>query len=325
MDNWHSFLKKNGAKFSNKNEISFEKTQPIVDHSKKESFFIPLTHLGLIQLEGIDARQFLQGQVTCDVGLLSNNNSIFGAKCTPKGRTLTNFQLHEICDDKLLMIMHRSLIDLVIKDLSKYAAFYKVTLIDATELYAIFGLVNVTLDYQFDVSSSFSYKDGRELVAVSGNHATDLWNELSKISTVAGYNSWETLNIQSGIPILQKETSGSFVPQMLNLDYLDAISFSKGCYTGQEVVARMRYLGKLKRKMYRINRTSNQIVPPGTPCYVEDINQISGYVISSVQIDSNFQELLAVLTDQAAVSQHMSIGNANIEKVQYLPLSYIKS
>jgi folate-binding protein YgfZ len=223
------------------------------------------------------------------------------------------------------MIMHRSLIDLVIKDLSKYAAFYKVTLIDATELYAIFGLVNVTLDYQFDVSSSFSYKDGRELVAVSGNHATDLWNELSKISTVAGYNSWETLNIQSGIPILQKETSGSFVPQMLNLDYLDAISFSKGCYTGQEVVARMRYLGKLKRKMYRINRTSNQIVPPGTPCYVEDINQISGYVISSVQIDSNFQELLAVLTDQAAVSQHMSIGNANIEKVQYLPLSYIKS
>ena len=325
MDNWHSFLKKNGAKFSNKKEISFEKTQPIVDHSKKESFFIPLTHLGLIQLEGIDARQFLQGQVTCDVGLLSNNNSIFGAKCTPKGRTLTNFQLHEICDDKLLMIMHRSLIDLVIKDLSKYAAFYKVTLIDATELYAIFGLGNVTLVYRFDVSSSFSYKDGRELVAVSGNQATDLWNELSKISTVAGYNSWETLNIQSGIPILQKETSGSFVPQMLNLDYLDAISFSKGCYTGQEVVARMRYLGKLKRKMYRINRTSNQIVPPGTPCYVEDINQISGYVISSVQIDSNFQELLAVLTDQAAVSQHMSIGNANIEKVQYLPLSYIKS
>jgi folate-binding Fe-S cluster repair protein YgfZ len=87
----------------------------------------------------------------------------------------------------------------------------------------------------------------------------------------------------------------------------------------------MRYLGKLKRKMYRIIRTSNQIVPPGTPCYVEDINQISGYVISSVQIDSNLQELLAVLTDQAAVSQHMSIGSANIEKVQYLPLSYIKS
>ena len=325
MDNWHSFLKKNGAKFSNKKEISFEKIQPIFDYSKKESFFIPLTHLGLIQLEGIDARQFLQGQVTCDVGLLSKDNSIFGARCTPKGRTLTNFQLHETCDGKLLMIMHRSLISLVIKDLSKYAAFFKVTLIDATELYAIFGLVNMMLDYQFEVSSSFSYKDDRELVTVAGHHATDLWDELSNMSTVSGYSSWETLNIQSGIPTLQKETSGSFVPQMLNLDYLDAVSFTKGCYTGQEVVARMRYLGKLKRKMYRMTRASNQIAPPGTPCFVEDINQISGYVISSVQINSNFQEFLAVLTDQAAESQYMAIGSNDIEKVQYLPLSYKKS
>ena len=325
MDNWHSFLKKNGAKFSNKKEISFEKIQSIVDYSKKKSFFTPLTHLGLIQLEGKDARQFLQGQVTCDVMFLSKDNSIFGARCTPKGRTLTNFQLHETCDDKLLMIMHRSLISLVIKDLSKYAAFFKVDLIDATELYAIFGLVHIALDHQFDVSSSFSYKDGRELVAVAGDHAIDLWNELSDISTVAGYNLWETLNIQSGIPVLQKETSGSFIPQMLNLDHLDAISFTKGCYTGQEVVARMRYLGKLKRKMYRIIRTSDKFVPPGAPCYVEDINQISGYVISSVQIDSNFQELLVVLTDQAAESQYMAISNANIEKVQYLPLSYKKN
>lgn len=325
MNNWHSFLKKNGANFSNKKEVSFDKALPFSDYSRELGFFVPLTHLGLIQLEGQDAKQFLQGQITCDVGSLSKENSIFGARCNPKGRTLTNFQLHETNDGRLLLIMHRSLIDLTIHDLSKYAAFYKVALKDATDLHALFGLVRINHDYQSNISSNFSYKDGRELVSIPVNHAIELWDELSAVSTVADYNFWESLNIQSGIPVLQKETSGSFVPQMLNLDHLDAISFTKGCYTGQEVVARMKYLGKLKRRVYRIIRNSDQITPPGTPCYVEDIKQVSGYVISSVQIDSNAQELLVVLTDQAAEIHRMAIGNTSIEKIQYLPLNYIKS
>ena len=327
MNNWHSFLRKQGAIFSDENEVLFKDPLIIDEDDKKTSYFVPLIHLGLILLEGEDAKKFLQGQVTCDVNQLSEENSISGAICNPKGRTLTNFQLHQINDEKLLMVMHHSLIAKSKVELAKYAAFFKVELSDASDEYALFGFDIKDSKNQYQekhISSSFSYKDGRLVVSCLVEFAEEVWHNFSKKMVSTGTDLWKKSDIQSGIPTLQEETSDTFVPQMLNLDHLNSISFTKGCYTGQEVIARMRYLGKLKRRMYRICRKNNLLPLPGTPCYIEETRQVSGNIISAVQINIDLQELLVVLTDKAAETKTIIIGDGSIEKIKYLPINYIK-
>jgi folate-binding protein YgfZ len=322
MINWHSFLIKNGALFSDKKEVSFINAFPICPPPTENSYFVPLTHMGSIQIEGVEAKKFLQGQVTCDVDQLSKEQGLFGALCNPKGRVLANFQLHETQDEKLLLIMHSSLIGITIQELTKYAVFSKVSITDSSELYVLFGTNFLHRDKVPNISSALYHKDGRSIISIPIASAIEFFTKLQRTSTMMSSNLWIYGDIQSGIPVLQKETSDLFVPQMLNLDYLDAISFTKGCYTGQEIVARMKYLGKLKRKMYRISRISNKIVLAGTPCYADNKKQISGYVVSCVQINLDLQELLIVLTDKAAESGYLMIDNAKIEKIEYLPLTY---
>jgi len=320
-------LRKQGAIFSDENEVSFKDSLIFDEDRKKTSYLVPLTHLGVILLEGEDAKKFLQGQVTCDINKLSGKNSISGARCNPKGRTLTNFQLHQINDEKLLMVMHHSLITKSKDELAKYAAFFRVKLFDASDEYALFGFDPIDSKNQHQeqhISSSYSYEDGRFVASCPIGYAEEVWSNFIKKMTPTGTDLWKKSDIQSGIPTLQEETSDIFVPQMLNLDHLDSISFTKGCYTGQEVVARMKYLGKLKKKMYRIHRKNNILPLPGTPCYIEETRQVSGNIISAVQINIDFQELLVVLTDKAAKNKDIAIGDGSIEKIKYLPISYIK-
>jgi folate-binding protein YgfZ len=123
---------------------------------------------------------------------------------------------------------------------------------------------------------------------------------------------------------LQEETSGIFIPQMLNLDYLNAISFKKGCYTGQEIVARMKYLGTLKRRMYRVAITDAASLCTGMPCCFPGTEQSVGSVISAAYAGNDTHQLLLVLTDDAANKTQLTIGSGNIKEIEYLSLPYIK-
>ncbi|MFT7267245.1 MAG: folate-binding Fe-S cluster repair protein YgfZ, partial [Porticoccus sp.] len=127
MNNWHAFLQLQAPSFLDGHSISFDEASfDYAADPEEYSYFSPLVHLGAILVEGGDAKKFLQGQVTCDLNELSQDNSICGARCNPKGRALVNFQLHEIDDQKLLMVLHHSLVISVKDELSKYAAFFKV-------------------------------------------------------------------------------------------------------------------------------------------------------------------------------------------------------
>jgi folate-binding protein YgfZ len=118
------------------------------------------------------------------------------------------------------------------------------------------------------------------------------------------------------------ETSDVFIPQMLNLQALEAISFKKGCYTGQEVVARMKYLGKLKRKMYRATIRGGELPIPGTACYLPGQEQSIGNVVKAVHADKESYELLLVITDAAAQANQLIFGHGDIQSIQYQPLPY---
>lgn len=332
MNNWHIFLHQQGATLLEQNRLSFNEKPGDYPNLQQQNTMTPLIHLGVLSVNGADSARFLQGQVTCDVEQLNIEHSLIGARCNPKGRALTSFRLVEVSHDQLLMIMDYSLIQSSIDELSKFAAFFKVQLTDASEQYHCIGLTGQhsaldtsTLATQKVITCQLS--DDRQLLVMPEKQAETLWSSLAEQAAPVGTEFWELQDIKAGTANIQLETSAMFIPQMLNLQAIDAISFKKGCYTGQEVVARMKYLGKLKRRMYRIavrgDTASAKALPsPGTSCQLPNQEQSIGNVVAAANADKDLQEILVVLTDEAAQSEALIIGTEHHKKVDQLSLPY---
>ena len=325
MNNWHSFLQLQAPSFLGGHSISFDEASFNYTADLEEcSYFSPLVHLGAILVEGSDARKFLQGQVTCDLNELSQDNSICGACCSPKGRALVNFQLHEIDDQKLLVVMHHSLVISIKDELSKYAAFFKVQLVDVSDAYIFFGVASnyaITKDKAPFSCSTFHYNDGRILAVCTLEQAESQWLELKGSSSPIGTDSWRLLDIQSGLALLQEETSGIFIPQMLNLDYLNAISFKKGCYTGQEIVARAHYRGTIKRRMY-ILKLATSILPAIGEGLINREGKVIGNVTNVARASDKTIEILAVLAIKSADCTQVRFADMGLIDLTQRPLPY---
>lgn len=327
MNNWHSFLHQQGATFPEQGRLSFNEKPGNYPKLLEQNTITPLIHLGILSLNGTDAARFLQGQVTCDVEQLSPEHSLLGARCNPKGRALTSFRLVHVSDDHLLMVMDSSLIQSSIDDLSKFAAFFKVQLSDASEEFQCIGLTgqHSTLDTSTLAAKNIitcQISDGRQLLVMPEDQAETFWLSLAEQSTPVGTEFWLLQDIKAGIANIQLETSAMFIPQMLNFQAIDGISFKKGCYTGQEVVARMKYLGKVKRRMYRIAVTGNKLPAPGVSCQLPNKEQSIGNVVTATNANEALQEILVVLTDEAAQSEALIIGTECHKKVDLLSLPY---
>lgn len=276
----------------------------------------PLYHQGLIAVDGVDASRFLQGQLTCDVFKLEMGDSQPGACCNPKGRMLADFYLYRVSEHRYVLQLHRSLVAQTLEHLKKYAVFFKATLSDATEQYSLLGLWNCLKNFKnndLQHSALRNLDDGRQILLIDAVTTEISWQTLSNQATPVGTEFWQLLDIQAGLGHIQSDTTDLFIPQMLNLQSVDAISFKKGCYTGQEVVARMKYLGKLKRHMYWITIPHRDSLPgPGAPCYLADSAQSIGNVVTAVRNGEN-DELLVVLTDEAISSAHLVIDGVRSE------------
>lgn len=276
----------------------------------------PLYHQGLIAVDGVDASRFLQGQLTCDVFKLEVGGSQPGACCNPKGRMLADFYLYRVAEHYYVLQMHRSLVAQTLEHLKKYAVFFKAALSEATEQYSLLGLSNCVknfMDSDLHYAAVRNLDDGRQILLLDADATETSWQTLSNQAKPVGTEYWQLLDIQAGLGHIQLNTTDMFIPQMLNLQSVDAISFKKGCYTGQEVVARMKYLGKLKRHMYRITIPHRDGLPrPGVPCYLADSEQSIGNVVTAVCNGEN-DELLVVLKDEAISSAHLVIDGVRSE------------
>lgn len=340
MNHWHHFLEQQGATVDiANNSLLFAEMPADYPSLLQQPTLTPLVHLGVFSLQGPDAKKFIQGQITCDVDQLSIDHPLIGARCNPKGRALTNFYLIQVNDDHLLMVMDLSLVPSCIDEFSKYAAFFKVELNDSSEVYHCFGLNKcigsssmqssnkIALLKQATFIANVSLSNDRQLVIVSKEHAESTWECLQQQYKPVGTELWKLQDIQAGIAIIQRETSNLFVPQMFNLQAIDGISFKKGCYTGQEVVARMKYLGKLKRRMYRLSLpievVSKQKLPtPGSSCQLPEQEQSIGNVVTAAHADENTHEILAVLTEEAEKSTTLIIDGKQYINIRNLPLPY---
>ena len=229
-----------------------------------------LSHLGLLEITGDDAVSFLQGQVTNDVKLLLGNNAHYSGYCNPKGRLLALF-LAFFHYDHLHLQFNRQLVEPILKRLKMYVMRSKVKIKDVSDTIVKIGINGPNAIELLTPLFATLPIDDYELVSLTNgailklptlnNHARfqlfmdniqaeQVINALKESCQLAGKPCWDWLDIQMGIPDVTLKTQEQFVPQMLNLDILGAINFKKGCYTGQEIVARTHYLGTVKRRMY---------------------------------------------------------------------------
>jgi folate-binding protein YgfZ len=231
------------------------------------AYFCVLSHEGVLAVRGPDASKFLQGQLTCNLNYLNAETSSLGARCTPKGRMQSSFRIVQVSDGYLLA-MAGDLLAAQLADLQKYAAFSKSKLGDESHAWVRFGLSGADgvlrelgLDLPHETDSvtqghqllALRLPDGRAELWVPAEQAAALQARLAGQLAEAPLNDWLLAQVRAGIGQVLGSTRELFIPQMLNLQALGGVSFKKGCYTGQEIVARMQYLGKLKRRLYRLS------------------------------------------------------------------------
>ena len=235
---------------------------------KSKNFIFDLNELSVLSVSGDDSLKFLQGQLTNDISLVTSTQSVHAGFCNPKGRLLAFFHVVKYLDSYLLFLP-KSIAENITKKLSMYILRSNVKLdLDPDEL-MYFGLYANNQDGQLDLFNNLPKNEMESInkgsliviklhsnglrVIIVGNkdNCINLIEKNSNELEKKAFNDWTTHNIQSGIPNIFHETQETFIPQSINLDIIDAINFKKGCYTGQEIVARTHYLGKPKRRMYK--------------------------------------------------------------------------
>lgn len=209
---------------------------------------------GILAIEGPDSIKFLQGQTTCNLDDLSETNALYGAFCNPKGRIKSTFMLIQINPQKILMLLDKSQCGYLQDELKIYIAFFKADITDVTETFHIVGLLTQEEGIKESVYS-VSSADGNIRVILPGNTRREIiLSEVSSQSTFdlphdnesASLSQWAIQDIQNGLVWTEEQTREKFLPHDINLPGLGGVSYEKGCYTGQEIIARMHYRGNPK-------------------------------------------------------------------------------
>ena len=280
MTQWHDFLSAQGAVFQDGELQSFGNAQNELAVSNG-NIITSLSHLGLLEISGDDAVTFLQGQVTNDVKKLDGSISQYAGYCSPKGRLLALF-LAFAHADHLHLQMPLSILEPIMKRLKMFVMRSKVVITDKSADILCFGIAGLNAESALTTffksapqapHQLITFADAtvlrlagdtpRYLVFTHIENAERIWNALSANCTKVGKSVWDYLEIQAGIPEIVPATQEAFVPQMVNLDALDGINFKKGCYTGQEIIARTHYLGKVKRRTQLVHIHTEDMPQPG--------------------------------------------------------------
>ena len=267
---------------------------------------------GALRVSGEDAAGFLQGQATTDVAALQPGQIGCGAFCNPKGRVIANFRIGRQEQDFVLFVS-ADLIEPLSRRLQMFVLRSRVKLEDPADLAAVAGTFESpdSPEHWGEWPESWALNDGSGrrigLLPLDGN--TRLENQ----SPLAG--AWELADIDAGFARITSATHEEFLPQMLNLDWLGGIGLEKGCYTGQEIVARTHYLGQLKRRLFRFSLAGETVPMPGTPLAAAD-NPAAGQVVNARADGNGHVHGLAVVTLEAAESHALLLGDAQGPRIQ---------
>jgi len=307
----------------------------ITEVSEHDNVLCDLSHLGLLEINGADAYTFLQGQVTNDVKQLNGERAHYSGYCNPKGRLLALF-LAFAHRNHLHLQMPKALIEPIAKRLRMYVMRSQVTILDVSESIIKIGLqgenATALLNKLFASVPKNAYElathDNGTIIKLPGNkprfeilteaeNAPRIWQTLAQQAKTVNAQYWEWLEILAGIPEVYPATQEEFVPQMLNLDLLDGINFKKGCYTGQEIVARTHYLGTVKRRTQLAHVET--IMQPNTGDDVLNTNgEIVGKIVRCTPAQNGGYDLLAEIRLESVEAGQLNV-NGHILSIQQLP------
>ncbi|MHA6672815.1 tRNA-modifying protein YgfZ [Enterobacter mori] len=319
---------------------------PFTPRQPAASARLPLTLMtlddwALATLTGADAEKYLQGQVTADVAQLTEHQHLLAAHCDPKGKMWSNLRLFRR-QDGFALIERRSLRDAQLTELKKYAVFSKVTIAPDDE-HVLLGVAG--FQARAALKNLFSELPDAEKQVVSEGETSILWFEhpaerfllVTDIATAervtdalrgeAQLNNsqqWLALNIEAGLPVIDAVNSAQFIPQATNIQALGGISFKKGCYTGQEMVARAKFRGANKRALWTLAGRASRVPEAG-----EDLElkmgenwRRTGTVLAAVQLDDGRLLVQVVMNnDMEADSVFRVRDDANTLSIEPLPYS----
>jgi tRNA-modifying protein YgfZ len=300
-----------------------------------------ISQFSTLVVAGKDAATFMQGQFTNDVEKADENRSQLSAICNNKGRMIANFRIFKYRQNHFLNLKS-NLTEKTIQHLQNYILRAQVAIQDVTEQLIHIGvngddateLLSPFLEDLKQEIDSITFNDNYIAICVAGSkpryeifcsfeHAKVLWEKISDQAEIVNPSVWDYLNIQAGLPFIDASTSEEFVPQMANMELINGLSFTKGCFTGQEIIARTHYLGKQKRRTYRINITSETKPEAGEQLATDTSteNQYTGTLITVCPITENEYEALAVIQIKSAEEGKLKLKDTDA-KISLLDLPY---
>ena len=338
---WQAFLVSKHAKIENNHVQTFGKSIDEEQQAYGNMVLADLSHYAVVKASGEDTAEFLQGQFTNDTKQVNESISQLSAYCNPKGRILANFRIFKR-DNDFFLRMHADLLDAFLKRLRMFIMRSKVELIDSSEELTRMGIAGDKAGSKLETIFTSVPENPDEsitensitLIRLSGNTSRfeaygpldeikTLWEKLESDATAIGKNSWDLLTIRAGIPEIVADTVEAFVPQMINLQAINSLSFTKGCYPGQEVVARMHYLGKVKRRLYLAQCNTETLPQPGQAIMTSDESaEKAGQVVMASWSGDKTAAFLAVLIIDKAENEALHVGSANGASVEILDLPY---
>ena len=335
---WRAFLESRSAHISEPSDTTLDDAgsarfaeDPAHARTDLGCALVDLSHLGLIAIGGPEATNFLQAQVSNDIRELSDTHSQLNSHCTAKGRMLANFRLLRI-EQSLFLVLPRTQMEPLLKRLRMFLLRVKATIDDASDALVCFGVIGDCADAALRELFGALPADDNDitragvatLIRVPGlvprylfigpaEQAQALWQSAASQAVEANADLWALHDIRAGIPTVLPETSEAFVPQMVNMHLIDGVSFTKGCYTGQEVVARMQYLGKLKRRMYSAEVETGKAPRPGDLLSVpgSKSEQAAGRIVDARAIAPGRYALLLVVEISAAEGGEVRLAAAD--------------
>jgi len=299
-----------------------------------QEFLALLDHLGVLQFGGDDAAAFLQGQLSCDVAGLDSKTSTYGAYCTPKGRMLANFLLWRV-EAGFLMVLSRDIVPALHRQISKFVLRSKVKISDVSGTLRLAGAAGAMAERALaeffrdlpstpnevrsvdGIGSLVRLKDGRLLAAP----AAEVLQKLASRLEPANARVWRWMDIREGLPLITARTQDQLIPQMVNLELIGGVSFDKGCYTGQEIVARAQHLGKVKRRMFLAN--VSDAAQAGDALFSDDLGaQASGTIVNAEASPDGGYDVLAVLHAASAENSTVRLKAPGGPALRFLALPY---
>ncbi|WP_035572750.1 YgfZ/GcvT domain-containing protein [Halomonas halocynthiae] len=304
-------------------------------HAFDTTVITPLVQFGVLDVIGSDAERFLQGQTSTQLSLINGHFAGLTCFCSVKGRVIANAQLLRVEENHYRLLLDQSAVGPLAAHLKKFIPFYKAELTSRDDV-AIIGIMgkeaHAIAEVQLDVSTPTVWHQSgdsqrqllahpgpcpRLVVCVPTDNADALWQTLITQTSPVNSNIWTLHDIQAGLAWLSNEQSDTYLPQMINWEALGGISFRKGCYTGQEVVARAHFRGQVKKRLMR-GQLDCQTLPALGSLITDEAGKRLGDVISAEYDAYQKVEVLAVVTQRDPEPERYIDGH----KLQRLNLPY---